>query len=262
MAAVGGGAGRKRDRRVHDGHGDHHPRRPAVPAGRRPARAARGTPPKSARASARRDRDDDPEAAVEPRASRQRSARAATRLHARRVAVSSHAERPARARTMRRGSTATQNAARKSPAKYAIAASASSGRRWRPTVSSACRKPKLAPRTLARRHVGDQRIARRAANPLADPIGEARRDDPSERRRERKRELATRRRGRSPARPAACACAPHPTSTPENTLTTSASASATPSTMPIDQRLRAQRAAMYSGSSAWISSLRQYPSAG
>ena len=74
--------------------------------------------------------------------------------------------------------TATQNALRKSPPSHAIAPIASSGPPKPPTVSSACRNPKLAPRTLRWRQIRDQRIARRAADTLPDAIGEARGHDP------------------------------------------------------------------------------------
>ena len=59
---------------------------------------------------------------------------------------------------------------------------------------------------VRRRDVGDQRIARRAANALADAIGEARADDPAQRRRQRKRELGDRREAVAERAPAACAC--------------------------------------------------------
>ena len=54
---------------------------------------------------------------------------------------------------------------------------ASSGPTKAPTVSSDWRRPKAAPRMLRRRDVGHQRIARRAADALADAVDEARGDD-------------------------------------------------------------------------------------
>jgi hypothetical protein len=74
-----------------------------------------------------------------------------------------------------RGTTATQNTARKSLAHSSISAVASSGPRKAPTVSSDCRSPKAAPRMAGRRDVGQQRVARGAADALADAVDEARR---------------------------------------------------------------------------------------
>ena len=244
------------DDRVDDRHRDHHPaapRRARSPTFAGPQHEERLR--ETRERQHRRDRDDD-RVACDRAASRRRAAvggrcprHRRSRDRARRRPTTSRATRNERRHDgdpERRLEVARERRHRRdAPA---------AGRRRAPTVSSAWRSPKLAPRTVVGREVGDQRIARRAANALADAIGEARRDDPAERRREREREL---RDGREPV-------AQHDQrlalrrnrsdSTPEKTLTISAVASAMPSMMPIASVLAPSPTAMYSGSSEWMSS--------
>ena len=98
-----------------------------------------------------------------------------------------------RRRRQRAGSTASQNTVRNDPPVRLIVAIASSGPANAPTVSSICRRPKLAPRSCARREVREQRVARRAADAFADPVREARADDPAHARREREQRFRERR---------------------------------------------------------------------
>ena len=91
------------------------------------------------------------------------------------------------------GTTASQNTVRNASAVAAISAIASSGPANAPTVSSVCRKPNAAPRIGGRRQLGDQRVARRAANAFADAVEAARREHPAGGRREREQRLRERR---------------------------------------------------------------------
>ncbi len=90
------------------------------------------------------------------------------------------------------GIAASQNTVRNESAVAAISAIASSGPANAPTVSSVCRRPNAAPRTSAGVELGDQRVARRAANALADAIDAARREHPAGRRRQREQRLRDR----------------------------------------------------------------------
>ena len=70
--------------------------------------------------------------------------------------------------------TAIQKTARMSLASQAIRPIATSGASKAPTVSSACLQAERAAANLGRRFVGDHRVARAAADALADAVGEAR----------------------------------------------------------------------------------------
>ena len=80
---------------------------------------------------------------------------------------------------------------------------ASSGPMNAPTVSSAWRNPKRR-RALGGRHVGHERIARRAADPLSDAVDESRREQPGDAGRTRTPAWSARP-GRSRSRRATCA---------------------------------------------------------
>ena len=107
--------------------------------------------------------------------------RSCARPRAARRAGSSHAEHDQQHAQRRRHDARSRTPRGSCRRNTRCAPTASSGPAIAPTVSSAWRSPNAAPRTLARREVGDQRIARRAADALADAIGEARADDPAER---------------------------------------------------------------------------------
>ena len=84
------------------------------------------------------------------------------------------------------GITAIQNTSVKLFSVSAIRPMAASGPAKAPTVSSDCRRPNARTANGLRRQIGDQRVTRRAADPLADAVDKPRRDDPAQSGRERK----------------------------------------------------------------------------
>ncbi len=151
------------------------------------------------------------------------------------------------------GTTAIQNTDWKLLAKYHIAASASSGPPIPPTVSSAWRRPKLRPRAVGRRDVGDQRVARCAANALAQAVGKARADDPGQRRRQRERELGERRNAIAEQHQRLAAAEEIGEDAGEQ-LDDQRQRFGHALDQPITNTEAPSAVAMYSGSSAWISS--------
>ena len=138
-----------RDDRVDDDHRHHHPAAPSVAERRRPARAAPGTPRRSARASAPpRSPTTIDEPPVEPPhiAPAQCALAPCAAPRASRLVDAEDEQRDAQHRGNRpRPRTPPGNRRRNTPSP-AIASSGPS--RCAPTVSSACRRPKLAPRTV------------------------------------------------------------------------------------------------------------------
>ena len=92
---------------------------------------------------------------------------------------------------MKAGITAIQNTCVKLSASAAMNTMASSGPSTAPTVSSDWRRPKARAAQIGGREIGDQRVARRAADALADAVDEARRRQPADAGRQAGRSAST-----------------------------------------------------------------------